>query len=198
MLFLSHNHQDKQLATSLGAQLKLSGADVWFDDWEIQAGDSIPGKVNDALDRFETLVLLWSGNAAGSNWVRAEFETAISRGMSNLTLRVIPVILDDTPLPALLQRIRWVDLREREMARAVREIMGFQSERDRIMAIQQVLEEADIQVDYIPGYGAAVGCPRCGAGLDALEGWESVDDLRDDVYRGARCSECGWHDGGEV
>jgi hypothetical protein len=63
--------------------MRLSGADVWFDEWEIRAGDSIPGKVNEALDRVDTIVLVWSSDAARSQWVRAEFETALARGMED-------------------------------------------------------------------------------------------------------------------
>ena len=40
--FLSHNMANKQVARSVGAHLTLSGIDVWFDEWEILAGDSIP------------------------------------------------------------------------------------------------------------------------------------------------------------
>lgn len=198
VLFFSHNVQDKDIARSLGGQLNLVGADVWFDEWEIRAGDSIPGKLNEALAGFETFVVLWSEHAARSSWVRAELETAISRARSDSSLRVIPVVLDETPVPALLQPLRRVDLTQGDLPQAVREIMGFQSERDRIKAIQRTLGEADIHFDYVPGYGATVGCPECGAGLDALEGWEAIDHLRDDVYAGVRCTECGWEGGGEI
>ena len=44
--FLSHNIADKDVARSLGAHMTLTGIDVWFDEWEIQAGDSVPGKLN--------------------------------------------------------------------------------------------------------------------------------------------------------
>jgi hypothetical protein len=57
-VFLSHNHQDKDVATPLAAQLRLVGADVWLDDWEIKPGDSIVGKVNEALGFADTVILL--------------------------------------------------------------------------------------------------------------------------------------------
>lgn len=43
------NRVDKEIARRLGAQLNLVGADIWFDEWEIHASDSIPGWLNDAL-----------------------------------------------------------------------------------------------------------------------------------------------------
>lgn len=197
-MFLSHNAADKAVARRLGAQMRLSGADVWFDEWEIRAGDSIPGKVNQALETVDTVVLLWSSDADRSKWVRAEFETALARGMEDGSLRVIPVLLDDTPVPALLRRIRRVDLRDGDESRAVNEIMGFATDQDRLLAIQQHLDEAGLEVAFFEGYGPVVCCPRCGAGLEHLRGWSAVDERRDDTYAGVECSKCGFNDGGEL
>lgn len=197
--FLSHNHADKDMGRRLGAQLTLAGAYVWFDDWEVRAGDSIPGKVNDALASVNTLVLLWSANADRSKWVRAELETLITRSLDGEdNVRVIPVRLDGTTLPALLRRVKWVDLADDDVARAVNEIMGFATDQQRLMAIQQTLDEAGIDVGYFEGYGPAVCCPRCGAGVDRLSGWSAVDYQRDDTYAGLRCEDCGFEDGGEI
>lgn len=196
--FLSHNHNDREIARQLGVQLELVGAGVWFDEWEIRAGDSIVGKVNDALDDVDVVIVIWSESASSSKWVRAELETAIQAGLEEETLRVIPVILDDSPLPSLLRRLKWVDLRGDDMARAVSEIMGFANDRDRMRAIQGTLDEARIEVQFFPGYGYAAACPRCGAGLDKLRGWQQIDEQRDDLYGGVECRECGFNDGAEV
>jgi hypothetical protein len=77
-------------------------------------------------------------------------------------------------------------------------IMGFSSDRDRLRAIQEVLDQAEIEVAYFYGYGPMVACPRCGGGIDGLEQWAATDYARDDQYAGARCTGCGWEDGGEV
>ncbi len=196
--FLSHNREDKEIARALGAQLKLVGADIWFDEWEIRAGDSIPGKVSDALERVETVIVLWSSNASASRWVRAELEAAIQAGLNDGSLRLVPVVLDETPLPALIRATKHVDLRDGDVAEAVNEIMGFANEQARIRAIQGTLEEARIEVEYFHGYGPAVGCPSCGAGLGELRGWREVDERRDDEYAGVRCGACGWEGGGEI
>jgi TIR domain len=197
-VFLSHNRADKDVARRLGAQMRLSGADVWFDEWAIRAGDSIPGKMNEALAVVDTVVLLRSSDANRSEWVRAEFETAITRGMEDKSLRVVPVILDGTPLPPMVRRLRRVDLRDGDETRAVNEIMGFASDQDRLRAIQQHLDEAGIEVAYYEGYGPVVCCPHCGAGLDKLRGWSDVDEKRDDMYAGFECTECGRIEGSEI
>lgn len=196
--FLSHNRADKDVARQLGAQLTLAGAYVWFDDWEVRAGDSIVGKVNDALADAEAVILLWSANAKRSNWVRAELEAAIARATEEQTFRIISVRLDDAELPALLRPLKWVDLSDGDVTRAVNEIMGFSTDHDRLRAIQATLHEAGIEIRWFEGYGPVVCCPRCGASVDRLHGWSAVDECRDDMYAGFRCRDCGFEGGGEV
>jgi hypothetical protein len=196
-IFISHNARDAEQGRQLGAHLKLVGADVWFDEWEIRAGDSILGAVDEALSAYEIFVLLWSQNAATSTWVRSELEAALSRRMANRELRVVTVRLDETELPPLLNPLKYLNFDD-GVGSVVDAIMGFSNDRDRLRAIQAVLDEALVEVEYFHGYGLLVACPRCGAGLSALSGWMATDDRRDDTYAGARCKECGWEDGGEV
>lgn len=196
--FLSHNRADKDVARQLGAQLTLAGAYVWFDDWEVRAGDSVVGKVNDALADAEAVILLWSANAKRSNWVRAELETAITRAIEERTFRVISVLLDDAELPALLRPLKWVDLSDGDVTSAVNGIMGFSTDHDRRRAIQATLDEAGIEIRWFEGYGPVVCCPRCGAGVDRVEGWSEVDERRDDMYAGFKCRDCGFDAGGEI
>jgi hypothetical protein len=76
--------------------------------------------------------------------------------------------------------------------------MGFANDRDRRRAIQETLDEASVEVQYVPEYGPVVCCPRCGAGLDQLGGWSQIDHEPHDTYAGFRCKECGFIDGGEM
>lgn len=201
LVFLSHNKMDAELARELGLQLQFYGAQVWLDEWQIRAGDSIPGKLNEGLGRFTEFVLVWSEHASRSGWVRAELETAISRSLERGDARVIPIRLDDTPLPPLIGRLKSIDLRDvskRDLRAAAQEVFGVQQQRDYIRAVQRFIDSGEIEVREFHGYGPMVGCPRCGAGVDQLEAWEQVDHARDDTYAGARCKECGWNDGGEV
>ena len=195
-IFLSHNKTDVHAARSLGANLQLAGASVWLDEWEIEPGASIPARLNEGLASFDAFLVLWSANAATSRWVNREIETAVYAVMSDPKRRLIPVVLDDTPLPPLLAPVK--NIRFDDPAEVVRRVMGFGSERDRLRAIQEVFDNLEIEVRYFYGYGAMVACPRCGAPADALEQWGATDYDRGDQYAGARCTECKWEDGGEV
>jgi hypothetical protein len=201
LVFLSHNKWNREIAEELGLHLQFCGARVWFDEWEMRAGDSVPGKLNEGLDAFTEFVLIWSEQASRSDWVRAELEAAISRSLDGTRARVIPLRLDATPLPALLSRLKWIDHRDaagHNLADVAREILGMQRERDYRRAVQRFLDSQEIEVREFAGYGPMVGCPRCGAAADQLEAWGQTDYERDDQYVGARCRECGWQDGSEV
>ena len=197
-VFLSHNHRDKDVAAQLAAQLRLVGADVWLDDWEIRPGDSIVGKVNEALGLVDTVVLLWSENSVGSRWVDSEMATAVDRRHTDGSVRIIPVRLDDTELPPLLRPLKWIDLDSDRIDVVVRKTMGIDSHADLIKIIQQTIMEAGFDFRYFNGYGVAVGCPKCGSPSKDLEGWADTDYQRGDEYAGARCRRCGWSDGGEI
>lgn len=88
--FLSHNHRDKPLVNPLASRLRMLGVEVWLDSWEIAPGDSIPGKGNEALGIADTTLVFWSSNAADSRWVDTEWQTAITRRLSDDSVRIIP------------------------------------------------------------------------------------------------------------
>jgi hypothetical protein len=43
-VFLSHSAKDKAVVRPLAERLRADGLKVWFDEWEIKPGDSIPAK----------------------------------------------------------------------------------------------------------------------------------------------------------
>jgi DNA-directed RNA polymerase subunit RPC12/RpoP len=197
-IFLSHNSKDKEFVRKLATQLRLVGGDVWLDEWEIKPGDRIPSEVSAALAAVDTIVVVWSVNAANSRWVDAELSSALARELSSGSMRVIPVRLDDTALPALLQPIAWIDAEDEDAVGVARKIMGLSSSDQYIKAVQAEIEEAGLEFEYFHGYGVSVGCPRCGAPVSELEPWSATDYTRDDEYAGVRCKRCKWEDGGEI
>jgi len=74
-VFLSHSAKDKDTVRELAQRLKDDGLRVWFDEWEIKPGDSIPVKIEEGLEHSRVLVLCMSANAFGSDWARLESRT---------------------------------------------------------------------------------------------------------------------------
>ncbi|HEX8377842.1 MAG TPA: toll/interleukin-1 receptor domain-containing protein, partial [Pedobacter sp.] len=48
-VFLSHSSKDKLIIRELADRLKADNIRVWYDDWIIKPGDSIPIKINEGL-----------------------------------------------------------------------------------------------------------------------------------------------------
>jgi hypothetical protein len=196
--FLSHNKADKAIARNVGANLTLIGIDVWFDEWELQAGDSIPGRLNSGLEGFDAFILLWSANANRSNWVRQELHSAIMRSVKDNTAKIIPCLLDETPLPLLISDRKGIDFtsaRERILELAG-DLTGTRARKDRLRAIQAAIEELDVEWNLHPMVGPMICCPRCGN--EKLEAYDQTDYEHDRRYAGMYCPMCRWSAGGEI
>lgn len=74
-VFLSHSSKDKAVVRGVAERLRADGLRVWFDEWVLKAGDSIPAKIEEGLERSRVLVLCMSTQAFGSDWAQLEAGT---------------------------------------------------------------------------------------------------------------------------
>jgi uncharacterized NAD(P)/FAD-binding protein YdhS len=110
-VFLSHSSKDKLVARAIAQQLRDEGLRVWFDEWVIKPGDSIPTKIDEGLESSRVLVLLMSENAFGSDWTNLEVNTARFRDPLNKKQRFVPVRLDDSPIRGSLTQYHYISWR---------------------------------------------------------------------------------------
>jgi hypothetical protein len=197
-VFLSYNSADRNYVRKLAAALSLAGARLWFDEWNVRPGDSVPSAVEQGLTDFDISVLAWSDAASRSHWVRVEMEGALARWLKGEACRLVPIRLDDTAIRPLLAGVRYIDGSDGNHVRVVREILGIESDVAFRLAVQEFIDSAGLDFREFYGVGVLVTCPKCGATPDYLEGWQDWDHQRGDQYAGARCKKCGWSDGGEV
>lgn len=111
-VFLSHSSKDKAVVRPLAERLKKDGLKVWFDEWVLKPGDSIPSKIEEGLEHSRVLVLCMSANAFGSDWAQLESGTFRFRDPLNKERRFIPLRLDDAPIKGSLAQflyIKWPD-----------------------------------------------------------------------------------------
>jgi len=102
-VFLSHSAKDNPVVRDVAERLRKDGLRVWFDEWEIRPGDSIPAKIEEGLERSRVLVLCMSANAFGSDWAQLESGTFRFRDPLNKERRFLPLRLDDAPIEGSLQ-----------------------------------------------------------------------------------------------
>lgn len=110
-VFLSHSTKDKTVVRPLAERLRADGLRVWFDEWEIRPGDSIPAKIEDGLEHSHVLVFCMSANAFGSDWAQLESQTFRFRDPLNRERHLIPLRLDDTPAKGSLAQLSYIDWR---------------------------------------------------------------------------------------
>ena len=122
-VFLSHSSADKAAVRDVAERLRGDGVRVWFDDWELRPGDSIPAKIEAGLERSRVLVLCISAHAFGSDWAQLEAGTFRFRDPLNHDRRFIPLRLDDAPIKGSLAQFLYIDWlpqkREQEYAKLV-------------------------------------------------------------------------------
>lgn len=79
------------------------GISVWSDQWEIKPGESIPAA--SGLQECDIFMLMWSAAAKASRWVDTELRAAICKRVDT-ALRLIPIMIDETPLPLFVADYR--------------------------------------------------------------------------------------------
>jgi hypothetical protein len=108
-VFLSHSSKDKSIVRELAVRLRGDGIRVWFDEWVIQPGDSIPSKIEQGLENSRVLMLCMSKNAFGSDWATLESQTFRFRDPLNKMRHFLPLRLDDSSPPGTLKQFLYVD-----------------------------------------------------------------------------------------
>src|SRR5215831_10018891 len=110
-VFLSYSSKDKAVVRRLAERLRQSGLKVWFDEWQIRPGDSIPARIEDGLESSYVLVLCLSANAFAADWPTLESQTFRFRDPLNKDRRFIPLRLDDAPPKGSLAQFAYIDWR---------------------------------------------------------------------------------------
>ncbi|MCP3169064.1 toll/interleukin-1 receptor domain-containing protein [Myxococcus qinghaiensis] len=109
-VFISHRSSDTAEAERLAQAVQAAGHKVWFDDWELNIGDSIVGRMNEGLEGAAYLVLCYSSSGVDSPWMSREWLSALARQMSGPGVKVLPVVLTGGKPPAILADIKYADL----------------------------------------------------------------------------------------
>lgn len=110
-IFLSHSSKDKTFARRLAADLTAYGLRVWIDEAEMQVGDSLIGRLEDAIDEMEYLAVILSPHSVESEWVLKEVRMAMHREIAGKKVVVLPLLYQDCVLPGFLRDKIYVDFR---------------------------------------------------------------------------------------
>ena len=94
-VFLSYHSTDRAAVEEIAFELRGQGIRIWFDEWELIAGEPFQPRLAEALRHSESIAVFVGPGPKGP-WQAAEVQLAINRqfgGNSAQQHRVIPVLL---------------------------------------------------------------------------------------------------------
>lgn len=111
-LFISYNSKNKDFVQRLAKDLAVLEIDVWLDDWELRMGDSLFDKLSNALEISKYIAIIFSNEFTNSEWARSELKQAFSREIREKRTLIIPILIEETKIPPLIEDKIYLDLRK--------------------------------------------------------------------------------------
>jgi hypothetical protein len=111
-LFVSYSHKDERVVLPLVGMNEDIQQAAWVDYLHTMPGSKWDDEHKEAIDNSYRLILLWSKNSASSENVEKEWRWALECGTP-----IVPVLLDDTPLPSEISNLHGVSLKEYVVSR---------------------------------------------------------------------------------
>jgi hypothetical protein len=121
-VFISHRRSDADEAEKLAQEIRAAGHNVWLDDWEINVGDSIVGRMQEGLQTSAYLVLCYSSSNVLAPWISREWFSVLARQMNGANVKILPVVLTGGIPPAILSDIQFADL-TKNRAQAIKSLL---------------------------------------------------------------------------
>lgn len=125
-VFLSYDRDDAHIAPSIAAALEKAGHSVWWDK-HISGGSQFSKEIEQALDKADVVVVVWTRFSIESPWVRDEAGAGRDRN------RLVPLSLDGTLPPLGFRQFQSIDL-------------GSWSGRGRVPRREEILSAIDRQL----------------------------------------------------
>jgi TIR domain len=110
-VYLAHASEDKAVVRPLAKQLVANGIDVWFDEWEIEPGESLRQKMEEGLLAMTHFVVVLTPNALTKPWVSMEIDVGMVQKVGGES-HFVPLLVGVEPkeLPPFLRTMLGVKI----------------------------------------------------------------------------------------
>lgn len=108
-VFLSYRSINRTWVLNLYDILIELGHKVFLDQYVIKPGDILIEKLEDALAKSQTGILIWSNEARDSDWVKKEYYTLEKKATNESDFNFIPVRVNHASLPLFADNRIFVD-----------------------------------------------------------------------------------------
>src|SRR5581483_855522 len=106
-----HSSHDRSFVNRLAIDLRAKRLDVWYDQWELDVGESFVDRLQGSLDACSHLIVVLSPHSVKSRWVQEELNAFLVQQLAEQKKRVLPVLYRDCILPAFLRGRVFADFR---------------------------------------------------------------------------------------
>jgi hypothetical protein len=122
-VFFSYAHRDKAIVDKVANALRRYRVATWIDRERAQVGAVLMDQIRSGLTDADAFVVFASHSSLESPWVDHEMKYFINERLTgNSGPPIIPVVLDDVELPAILRDVLYVYLRDGNVRDAARRI----------------------------------------------------------------------------
>jgi len=111
-IFISHSHKDKEFVDKLGVKLTVERIPVFVDRWEMNVGDSITQKIEQAITDSSFLLVVLSESSVKSDWCKREMTSGLMLELEKRRVVVLPILIENCEIPLFLRDKFYADFRE--------------------------------------------------------------------------------------
>lgn len=109
--FVSYFSGDTNFANKIYQELSLRGLHIWKDNKEIDVGDSMSDKIQEALKDSYSFTIILSPEALKRPWVKEELRAAYVLRLAG-EFKILPVLYKECDIPPFLADYKYADFRE--------------------------------------------------------------------------------------
>ncbi|GAA0491205.1 hypothetical protein GCM10008986_16600 [Salinibacillus aidingensis] len=92
-VFLSHSKKDKKIIEKIANDLRKYKIDCWFDDWEINPGESLRKKIfEDGIPSCDLFFVYLTDNSIDSSWVKRELDASFIEQSRNKGFNIVTFV----------------------------------------------------------------------------------------------------------
>jgi hypothetical protein len=110
-VFLSHSTKDKEFVQRLADALIGADFTPWLCEVDIEKNENFVAKIEQGLTECDVALVVWSPDAAKSEWTKEEWTSVLARQVAEQRIRLGIVLLRECPLPELLRTKNYIDAR---------------------------------------------------------------------------------------
>lgn len=125
-VFISHSSKDKEDVRKLIPYLNGMDLPVWFDEYNISAGQSITGSVQSGIEQSEIVIFWVTKNFLESKWCHTEMNAFIKKMIEedNLLFLMVDDEVEIKELPLFLRDIKHIRRENRSIPDLVEILTG--------------------------------------------------------------------------